>query len=336
MIPHTYGENNETKHKRISSDTCLFINTNCIHSFDCNIHKVLSMTSTKTLIDDIVRWIYNYANNKSLVVGISGGIDSAVVSTLCCRTGLPTYAVSLPLQNSEEHNHLSQVQGRFLSAFFPNVSHITLPLNTPFAGFKTELQTLLPRIPTSDHAFANLKSRLRMTALYAIASSTNGLVVGTGNKVEDFGVGFYTKYGDGGVDISPIADLYKSDVYRIAEELELDLAIQEAEPSDGLHTDARTDKQQLGFAYPTLERVMKMHERGEYPPEELKEAYNKYAYWHETNKHKMESIPMYKVDKEYRIHHELHVSCGTDDCCREDPTKKKPVYVIDDDGDIGC
>ena len=291
---------------------------------------------TSELIDDIVRWIYNYANNKSLVIGISGGIDSSVVSTLCAKTGLPTYAVSLPLRNTEEHSHHSQIHGRFLSAFFPNVHHITLPLEKPYQGFTTQLESLLPRIPTSDHAFANLKSRLRMTALYSIASSTNGLVVGTGNRIEDFGVGFYTKYGDGGVDISPIADLYKSDVYRIARELELDLAIQDAEPSDGLHTDARTDKDQLGFDYPTLEKVMKMHERGEYPPEELKEAYNKYAYWHTTNKHKMENIPVYKVDQSYQIKHEVHVNCGTENCCREDTTKKKPVYVIEDDGDIGC
>ena len=291
---------------------------------------------TSELINDIVRWIYNYANNKSLVIGISGGIDSSVVSTLCARTGLPTYAVSLPLQNTEQHSHHSQIHGRFLTAFFPNVHHITLPLNTPFHGFQTSLESFEPRIPISDHAFANLKSRLRMTALYAIASSTNGLVVGTGNKVEDFGVGFYTKYGDGGVDISPIADLYKSDVYRLAKELELDLDIQEAEPSDGLHPDARTDQQQLGFDYPTLERVMKMHERGEYPTEDLKDAYNKYAYWHTMNKHKMENIPVYKVDQQYKIKHEVHVNCGTENCCKNDMTKNKEVYVIDDNGDIGC
>jgi NAD+ synthase len=293
--------------------------------------------NTRNLIEDIVRWIYNYANGKSLVVGISGGIDSSVVSTLCCRTGLPTYAVSLPLQNSEEHTHLSQVHGRFLQAFFSeNVQHITLPLEKPFQGFQTSLETLLPNIPTSDHAFANLKSRLRMTALYAIASSTNGLVVGTGNRIEDFGVGFYTKYGDGGVDISPIADLYKSDVYRIAKELELDLAIQEAKPSDGLHRDARLDEQQLGYDYPTLEKVMKMHERGEYPTKELRDAYNKYAYWNTINKHKMESIPVYKVSSEYRIRHEVHNKCGTEDCCSNDMTKDKEVYVSEDDGDVGC
>jgi len=222
--------------------------------------------TTKELIDSIVTWIKNYASHsgmKSLVVGISGGIDSSVVSTLCCKTGLPTYAVSLPLQNTENHQELSQIHGRFLQAFFSNVTHITLPLGTPYAGFKTELAGLLPNIPISEHAYANLKSRLRMCALYSIAQSKSGLVVGTGNKIEDFGVGFYTKYGDGGVDISPIADLYKSDVYRIAKELELDLDIQEAEPSDGLWTDSRTDRNQLGYDYPTLEKVMKMQERGE-------------------------------------------------------------------------
>lgn len=291
---------------------------------------------TKQLIDNIVTWIKNYASHsgmKSLIVGISGGIDSSVVSTLCCKTGLPTYAVSLPLQNTENHQHLSQIHGRFLQAFFSNVKHITLPLSTPFAGFKTEFLSLLPNLPISDHAYANLKSRLRMVALYSIAQSTKGLVVGTGNKIEDFGVGFYTKYGDGGVDISPIADLYKSDVYRIAKELKLDLDIQEAEPSDGLWTDSRTDKDQLQYDYPTLEKVMKLYERGEYPPEELKDAYNKYCYWNTINKHKMIDIPVYKVPQEYRIQQEIHDKCGTEDCCSEcsDETKNKEVY-----GDNGC
>ena len=304
--------------------------------------------TTKELIDNIVAWIRNYASHagmKSLVIGISGGIDSSVVSTLCAKTGLPTYAVSLPLQNTENHQHLSQIHGRFLEAFFSNSRHITLPLSTPFAGFKTELASLLPQIPISEMAFANLKSRLRMVALYSIAQSKQGLVVGTGNKIEDFGVGFYTKYGDGGVDISPIADLYKSDVYRIAKELELDLDIQEAEPSDGLWIDSRTDKDQLQYDYPTLEKVMKIHERGEYPPEELKDAYNKYCYYNTVNKHKMIDIPVYKVPQEYRIQHEIHNKCGTAECCGScskepaiviDPTVNKEVYVSEEDGDVGC
>ena len=299
--------------------------------------------TTKELIDSIVTWIKNYASHsgmKSLVVGISGGIDSSVVSTLCCKTGLPTYAVSLPLQNTENHTHLSQVHGRYLQAFFSNVTHVTLPLSTPYAGFKTELAGLLPNIPISEMAFANLKSRLRMVALYSIAQSKSGLVVGTGNKIEDFGVGFYTKYGDGGVDISPIADLYKSDVYRLAKELELDLDIQEAEPSDGLWTDGRNDKDQLEYDYPTLEKVMKMHERGEYPPEDLKDAYNKYCYYNQINKHKMKEIPVYRVPQEYKIKHEVHTHCGTENCCQkcneEDITVNKEVYITEDDGDVGC
>jgi len=299
------------------------------------------MMTTKELIDNIVTWIKNYASHagmKSLVVGISGGIDSSVVSTLCCKTGLPTYAVSLPLQNTEKHSELSQIHGRFLQAFFSNVTHLTLPLNTPYAGFKAEFLSLLPNHSITEHALANLKSRLRMCALYSIAQSKQGLVVGTGNKIEDFGVGFYTKYGDGGVDISPIADLYKSDVYRIAQELELDLDIQEAEPSDGLWEDSRTDQNQLGYDYSTLEKVMKWHERGEYPPEELKDAYNKYCYYNQSNKHKMIDIPVYKVPTEYKILHEAHHKCGTEDCCKEcsDSTRNKSVYITEDDGDIGC
>src|SRR6056300_861457 len=293
--------------------------------------------TTKELIDNIVTWIKNYASHsgmKSLVVGISGGIDSSVVSTLCCKTGLPTYAISLPLQNSKNHQELSQIHGRFLQAFFSNVHHLTIPLSTPFAGYKTTLDYH----QITEHAFANLKSRLRMVALYSIAQSKQGLVVGTGNKIEDFDVGFYTKYGDGGVDISPIADLYKSDVYRIDKELELDLDIQEAEPSDGLWIDSRTDKDQLQYDYPTLEKVMKIHERGEYPPEELKDAYNKYCYYNTVNKHKMNPIPVYSVPQEYRIQHEIHNKCGTGDCCGEcmDKTKNKEVYVTEEDGDVGC
>ena len=155
-----------------------------------------TFTKNETLINNIVAWIKNYATHagmKSLVVGISGGIDSSVVSTLCCKTGLPTYAVSLPLHNSNQHKELSQVHGRFLQAFFSNVHHITLPLEIPFNAYQNSLSTLLPNIPITEHAFANLKSRLRMVALYSIAGSKQGLVVGTGNRIEDFGVGFYTK-----------------------------------------------------------------------------------------------------------------------------------------------
>ena len=263
-----------------------------------------TFTKNETLINNIVAWIKNYATHagmKSLVVGISGGIDSSVVSTLCCKTGLPTYAVSLPLHNSNQHKELSQVHGRFLQAFFSNVNHITLPLEVPYNAFQNSLSTLLPNIPITEHAFANLKSRLRMVSLYSIAQSKQGLVVGTGNRIEDFGVGFYTKYGDGGVDISPIADLYKSEVYSIAKTLELDLSIQEAEPSDGLWNDARTDQSQLQYDYDTLETVMKLHENGEYPTDELKDAYNKYSKYHNENKHKMQPIPVYKVNRDRGI-----------------------------------
>ena len=140
-----------------------------------------------------------------------------------------------------------------------------------------------------------------MVSLYSIAQSKQGLVVGTGNRIEDFGVGFYTKYGDGGVDISPIADLYKSEVYSIAKTLELDLSIQDAPPSDGLWNDARTDQDQLQYDYDTLETVMKLHENGEYPTDELKDAYNKYSKYHNENKHKMQPIPVYKVNRDKGI-----------------------------------
>ena len=248
-----------------------------------------TFTKNETLINNIVAWIKNYATHagmKSLVVGISGGIDSSVVSTLCCKTGLPTYAVSLPLHNSNQHKELSQVHGRFLQAFFSNVHHITLPLEVPYNAFQNSLSTLLPNIPITEHAFANLKSRLRMVSLYSIAQSKQGLVVGTGNRIEDFGVGFYTKYGDGGVDIAPIADLYKTEVWLLGEYLEVDERICEAPPTDGLWEDSRTDEEQLGASYEQLEEAMETGAGSGLP---ILEKFNR------QNKHKMDPIPTFKL-----------------------------------------
>ena len=192
------------------------------------------------LHDDIVQWIKTYANDnkiKTLVVGISGGIDSAVVSTLCAMTKLPTIAVSMPIAQLSEQHDLSMEHGSWLEQKFTNVTHEVIDLDKVYDTFWLKLFENYG----SEHAFANTKSRLRMVTLHQISGAKRGIVVGTGNKVEDFGVGFYTKYGDGGVDISPIADLMKSEVWQLGKDLGIMQEIIDAPPTDGLWNDGRTD-----------------------------------------------------------------------------------------------
>ena len=248
-------------------------------------------------VHNIVYWIKQYAeqnNMKSLVVGISGGIDSAVVSTLCAKTKLPVYAVTMPVKQIQSQHDLSMTHGQWLTENFSNVTHKVIELNTVYNAFKFEMQQDFD----DQHAFANSKSRLRMVTLYQIAGATKGIVVGTGNKVEDFGVGFYTKYGDGGVDISPIADLYKSEVYEIAEYLNINKDIISAPPTDGLWEDGRTDKDQLqGLSYDDLEKAMMLHE--DIPTEHGHDSQEKrlldtYLKIRKPNLHKMNPIPIYK------------------------------------------
>ena len=188
------------------------------------------------LQDRITDWIKDYAeraNIKNLVVGISGGIDSAVVSALCARTGINTIAVTMPIRQRPDLHDLSMRQGQWLTQTFNNVFHEVVDLTTVFDQFETALLTCNSKYD-STLAFANSRARLRMTTLYQIAQSRNGIVVGTGNKVEDFGVGFFTKYGDGGVDISPIADCYKTEVWQMGREMNIIQDIIEAAPTDGL------------------------------------------------------------------------------------------------------
>ena len=194
-----------------------------------------------TLQKQIADWIKDYATHntrQSLVVGISGGIDSSVVSTLCAMTELPVYAVSMPIKQIQSQHNLSIKHGEWLTDKFSNVKHIIIDLDTTYNAFKNEMQIDF----NNQHSFANTKSRIRMVALHHIAGARQGLVVGTGNKVEDFGVGFYTKYGDGGVDISPIADLMKSEVWQLGKDLNVLQEIIDAPPTDGLWEDGRTDK----------------------------------------------------------------------------------------------
>ena len=244
--------------------------------------------------DQISTWIKSYAKNagmKSLVIGISGGIDSAVVSALCARTGIHTIAVTMPIRQRPELHDLSMRQGAWLAENFDNVRHEIIDVTPVFDEFENRLATY-----NSTLGFANSRARLRMTTLYQIAQSTQGLVVGTGNKVEDFGVGFYTKYGDGGVDISPIGDLYKTEVWALGKELGILQDIIDAPPTDGLWDDGRTDEDQLnGLTYSDLELAMQQ-DAGEVsitaPHHRLNlETYRKLR---ARSLHKMNPIPVFK------------------------------------------
>ena len=236
------------------------------------------------MIDKITSWIKNYcAENKieSLVVGISGGIDSSVVSTLCALTNLEVYAVSMPINQIKSQHDLSLDHGNWLTENYKNVHHLTIDLSSLYNYFHKSLSSF-----ESEHAFANSKSRLRMVTLHHISGSSKGIVVGTGNKVEDFGVGFYTKYGDGGVDISPIADCNKTEVWELGKELGILKEIIDAPPTDGLWDDGRTDEGQLGFNYSELEDAMSN------PNSPHRDQYEKIR---NQNLHKMEPIPVCKI-----------------------------------------
>lgn len=250
--------------------------------------------ASATLQDRITDWIRDYAEQagiKSLVVGISGGIDSAVVSALCAKTGLNTFAVTMPIRQRPELHDLSIRQGIWLAQRFDNVRHEIIDLTSTFDEFEQRLATY-PNLL----GLANSRSRLRMVTLYQIAQSVNGLVVGTGNKVEDFGVGFYTKYGDGGVDISPIADCFKTEVWQMGRELGVLQEIIDAPPTDGLWDDGRTDQDQLGgLSYADLEMAMQVDEAGMiiHDPA-IQDIVNKYRAIRSRSLHKMNPIPVFK------------------------------------------
>jgi len=245
------------------------------------------------LATSISKWIRNYAEDSghdTLVVGVSGGVDSATVSTLCARTGLKTIAVSMPIRQLPDLHNLSLAHCAWLDSNFPNVETRVFDLTDMFELFEHKMS------PYSDSlAFANSRSRLRMVTLYQIAQSSRGLVVGTGNRVEDFGVGFYTKYGDGGVDIGPIGDLTKTEVWALAKELGVDQRIIDAPPTDGLWDDGRNDQDQLGgLTYADLERAMDIDE-GIIPgtSESDVDLVSQYRAIRQRNLHKMVPIPIY-------------------------------------------
>ncbi|MCA0154308.1 NAD(+) synthase [Winogradskyella vincentii] len=255
---------------------------------------------TEKVVDHIVNWLKDYATNanvKGFVVGISGGIDSAVTSTLCAKTGLNVLCIEMPIHQAASHVSRAQEHIAQLKKRFPNVKDTRVDLTPVFEEFKTEV-SLDGNQATVDMALANTRARLRMTTLYYHAGLLGLLVAGTGNKVEDFGVGFYTKYGDGGVDLSPIADLLKSEVYEIGEYLEVPESIMKAAPSDGLFGDARSDEDQIGASYPELEWAMKMDDEGKTASDfegRQKKAFEIYKRFNTMNKHKMIPIPICEI-----------------------------------------
>ena len=235
---------------------------------------------------DIDRWLkdYYYMHSiKAFVVGVSGGIDSAVVSTLCAKTELPTYVLTMPLHSKEGNTKLSDAHAKALMKKYSNVRVVNIDLSNTYESLLFDIDQ---DFVNNQLANANTKSRLRMVSLYQVAGSVGGIVVGTGNKVEDYGIGFYTKYGDGGVDIAPIADLYKSEVWELGEFLGVDERICDAPPTDGLWDDGRNDEDQIGATYEQLEEAM---ENKTGVALNILEEYNK------KNKHKMEPIPTFKL-----------------------------------------
>ena len=253
----------------------------------------------RNVAEDISEWIGDYANKngiEALVVGVSGGVDSAVTSTLSAMTGIDTIVLNMPIHQDRGQIDLSDRHIEWLKSKWGNVSGEVLELSSTYDELCSEISGL------SELSQANTRARLRMTALYAIAGSNNGIVVGTGNKVEDFGVGFFTKYGDGGVDISPIADLYKSEVFAIGNELGIIEEILDAAPTDGLWDDGRTDEEQMGASYEELEWAMKELESPSDSElsEREREVMSLYVGLHESNSHKMVPIPVFKMDSAYR------------------------------------
>ncbi len=269
----------------------------------------------KQRIKHITKWIKNYAKTArvdTLVVGISGGIDSSVVSALCAETGLRTIVVQMPIRQNKKLDNRSSMQATWLLERYPNtVTHISLDMTPVFNAFEKKTLPVCNNdyadvAPQVELAFANSRSRLRMMTLYQIAQSHGGLVVGTGNKVEDFGVGFFTKYGDGGVDISPIGDCLKTEVWDMGREFGLPQEIIDAAPTDGLWADDRTDEQQLGMTYPELERAMandKLDRECVYETlpipmaKEEKVQLKRYREIRSRNLHKMQPIPVCRLDK---------------------------------------
>ncbi len=239
-------------------------------------------------ISKIKNWILEYCNSMPkkpdcLVIGVSGGIDSAVTSTVCSLTGMKTIVLSMPIKQIKVQHDLSLKHQNWLKSKFKNVEAHLVNMDSVFESFKSSMSKFY-----NEHGMANSRARLRMSALYQVAASKNGIVVGTGNKIEDFGVGFYTKYGDGGVDISPIADCTKTQVWEMGKELKILEDIIKADPTDGLWEDGRPDVAQIGISYQDLEKAMK-------DPQD--KNHQKYLEIRKRNLHKMQPVPVCKMDE---------------------------------------
>lgn len=279
--------------------------------YSAKLYNSEKMTQKNTTIkadkvnEYIVNWLKTYAENAKVsgfVVGVSGGIDSAVTSTLCAQTGLKTLCLELPIHQAAQHvnrkkEHIAQLKKRF-----SNVESLSVDLTNTFEQFRKDVP-VTENETTLNLSLANTRARLRMTTLYYFAGLHGLLVAGTGNKVEDFGVGFYTKYGDGGVDLSPIADLMKSEVYSLGKYLQVPESILTAAPTDGLFGDDRSDEDQLGASYDELEWAMLQDEAGknatDFSGRHL-EVFNIYKRLNKANKHKMNPIPVCEIPKVLR------------------------------------
>lgn len=258
------------------------------------------MKNVEGVVDYIVSWLSGYVAGcgaKGFVVGISGGIDSAVVSALCARTGLPTLCVELPIHQAASQVSRAAEHVKNLMRKYPNVERATADLTQPY-------EALLAKLPAEGNNYelttANTRSRLRMTTLYFYAGLRGALVAGTGNKVEDFGIGFYTKWGDGGVDISPIGDLTKTEVFELGAYLGVCESILKAKPTDGLFGDDRSDEEQIGATYPELEWAMERYNKGARAEQfegREREVMEIYIRRHRANRHKMEPIPVCELKK---------------------------------------
>jgi NAD+ synthase len=260
---------------------------------------------TEKITERIVSWLHDYAKNahvKGYIVGVSGGVDSAVVSTLCAMTGLKTMLLEMPIRQSPDEVSRAWEHMEDLKNKFPNVEASSVNLTPAFEELYSTFQVDEEKFPAEKLAFANTRSRLRMLTLYYYGQINGLLVCGTGNKVEDFGVGFYTKYGDGGVDVSPIADLYKTEVYTLASSLNLVESIQNAIPADGLWDEVRTDEQQIGASYPELEKIQKewgTKTEEDYSGRDL-EVFKIFKRMNRAAQHKIQPIPVCDIPEEWR------------------------------------
>ncbi|SFJ13733.1 NAD+ synthase [Kaistella treverensis] len=260
---------------------------------------------TEKITERIVTWLRDYAKNANVngyIVGVSGGVDSAVVSTLCAMTGLKTMLLEMPIRQNPDEVSRAWEHMEDLKRRFTKIEASSVNLTPAFEQLYSTFQVDEEKFPAEKLAFANTRSRLRMLTLYYYGQINGLLVCGTGNKVEDFGIGFYTKYGDGGVDVSPIADLYKTEVYTLASSLNLVESIQNAIPADGLWDEIRTDEQQIGASYPELEKIQKewgTKTEEDYSGRDL-EVYKIFKRMNRAAQHKIQPIPVCDIPEEWR------------------------------------